>query len=74
MIKTWESEFLETVERYLKRTGTPPTSLGRAALNDPAFVIHLRDGRSPSLRTADRVRRHIDADLATSATKKKRTA
>ena len=46
------------IETFMRRTGTPPTVLGRQALNDPAFIIHLKAGRSPSLRIADKVRRY----------------
>jgi len=33
------------VERFLKRTGCAPTTLGRQALGDPSFVAELRSGR-----------------------------
>jgi hypothetical protein len=58
----WEQKFIHLIERFMQQTGTPPTVLGRQALNDPAFIIHLRAGRSPSLRVADRVRAYIYAN------------
>jgi hypothetical protein len=36
-----------------------PTDLGREAVGDPSFVTRLRQGRSPSLATADKVRAFI---------------
>ena len=38
------------VERFLRRTGMPATKFGRLAVNDPRFVIGLRNGREPRLR------------------------
>lgn len=47
------------VEKYLKRTGMPATKFGRLAVNDPRFVLDLRNGREPRVRTAIRVLRFI---------------
>lgn len=33
------------IDRFLKRTGCAPTTLGRGALGDPSFVTELRNGR-----------------------------
>lgn len=49
--------FVAEVEDFLGRTGMAISSFGRqAAKGDSGFVIALREGRSPSLRTADRAR------------------
>lgn len=49
------------IERYLKRSGTPPTRLGRLALNDPRFVFDLRKGREVGERTAAKVHAWLDS-------------
>ena len=46
---------LPRVERYLRRSGTPPTRFGREAMNDPRFVFDLRSGREPRAPTRERV-------------------
>jgi N-acetyl-gamma-glutamyl-phosphate reductase len=49
-------QFLAEVEQFLGRTRMKPSALGAEAINDPSFVTALRRGRSPSLRTIDKVR------------------
>lgn len=44
------------IERYLKRTRTPPTRFGREVVNDPRFVFDLRNGREPGAALQARVR------------------
>jgi hypothetical protein len=46
---------LSTIEKYLRTSGTPPTRFGREAVNDPRFVLDLRNGREPRPATAARV-------------------
>lgn len=48
-------ELLGRVERYLRRSGTPPTRFGREAVRDPRFVFDLRRGREPREPTLRRV-------------------
>lgn len=43
------------IERFLKRTGMPATKFGRLAVNDPRFVLDLRNGREPRPYTTARV-------------------
>jgi hypothetical protein len=43
------------VERFLRRTGMPATKFGRLAVNDPRFVLDLRNGREPRVGTSRRV-------------------
>lgn len=50
----------ERIEKYLKRSGFPPTRLGRLALNDPCFVFDLRKGREVGERTAAKVHAWLD--------------
>ncbi|HEX8447425.1 MAG TPA: hypothetical protein VF649_12535 [Sphingomonas sp.] len=52
---------LSTIERYLRRTGLPPTRFGREAVGDPRFVMDLRRGREPRPCTIDRVVAYIAA-------------
>ncbi|UVO51911.1 hypothetical protein M0208_15845 [Sphingomonas sp. SUN019] len=33
------------IDRYLRRTGMPPTKFGRLAVNDPRLIGDLRAGR-----------------------------
>jgi len=47
--------FLTAIEGFLAKTGISPTRLGREAVGDPNFVIDLRGGRVPNLRTAGKV-------------------
>ena len=59
---------METLERYfnarvggfLARTGMSPTTFGMRAVGDPNLMRQIAAGRSPSLRTADRVLGFID--------------
>ena len=46
---------LPQVERYIRRSGMPPSRFGREAVNDPRFVHDLRLGREPRPKTAARV-------------------
>ena len=46
---------LSSIEKYLRRSGTPPTRFGREAVGDPRFVLDLRNGREPRPATISRV-------------------
>jgi hypothetical protein len=46
---------IRKVELFLRRTGMPATKFGRLATRDPRFVLDLRQGREPRLRTEKRV-------------------
>ncbi len=48
--------FRREVEAFIATTGTKPYVLGLDATGDPSFVRKLRQGVSPRLATADRVR------------------
>jgi hypothetical protein len=52
---------LHAVEKFLRRTGTPPTRFGREAVGDPRFVGDLRNGREPRASTERRVRDYLQA-------------
>jgi len=38
---------LSEIDRYLRRTGTPASTFGRRAVNDPRLVHDMRGGRTP---------------------------
>lgn len=57
---TLEQQFNARVSAFLRRTGLRPTAFGMKALGDPNLVRQIDGGRSPSLRTADRVLEFID--------------
>ncbi len=54
--------FLREIEAWLRVTRTKAHLLGRQALGDPTFVLRLSRGRSPTLRTFDRVRAFMAAN------------
>ena len=52
---------LTHVERYLRRSGTPPTRFGRECVRDPQFVFDLRRGREPGPEISARVAAYIES-------------
>jgi len=48
--------FRSEVEQFLAERGVSATRFGVDALKDPRFVHELRQGRAPSMVTAERVR------------------
>ena len=52
---TLEEQFNTRVSAFLGDTGLSPAALGMKALGDPNLMRQIERGRSPSLRTADRV-------------------
>lgn len=52
---TLEEQFNTRVSAFLGTTGLGPTTLGMKAVGDPNLMRQIERGRSPSLRTADRV-------------------
>jgi hypothetical protein len=55
---------LYRVERYLRRSGIPPTRFGREAVRDPRFVFDLRSGREPRPPMRIRVAAYLDVEEA----------
>lgn len=53
---TLKSKFRESVEEYLAASGMDPTRFGRTVMSDPNFVFDLRNNRSPTATTMDKVR------------------
>ena len=59
-----EQQFNSRVRVFLGRTGLSSTTFGMKALGDAHLVRQLDGGRSPSLRTADRILAFVaDYDL-----------
>ena len=54
-MQTLEEQFNTRVNAFLASTGMSPTTLGMRAVGDPNLLRQIERGRSPSLRTADRV-------------------
>lgn len=57
-------DLLPRIERYLRRTETPPTVFGRQVVRDPRFVFDLRLGREPRACTVVRVHAWLNAQGA----------
>lgn len=55
MAKQKSTDLLSRVSRFLKRHGMRPTKFGRLAMKDPGFVRSLEEGRSPTIRTVERI-------------------
>lgn len=58
---TMQESFTAEIVAFLAKHDLEPATFGRQALNDPNFVSDLRAGRSPNLRTIERVREFIDS-------------
>ncbi len=52
---TLEEQFNTRISGFLDSTGMAPTTLGMLAVGDPGLLRQIERGRSPTLRTADRV-------------------
>ncbi len=48
------------VSAFLRETGISPTRFGTLVMNDPNLIRQFSQGRSPTLRTADRILAFID--------------
>lgn len=60
-----DAELLTRIEAFLERTEMAPTRFGREAMREPSFIESLRNGRSISLRNANRLLRFMsDHDIA----------
>lgn len=59
-----QEQFTREVEAFLSQHKLKAATFGRKALNDPMFVNDLRDGRSPTLETIDRVREFMSSVAA----------
>ncbi len=50
---------IREIEAYCRRKGTAESTFGRRAVNDGKFVSRLREGKSVTLRTLNRVRTYM---------------
>lgn len=48
--------FRAEIEAFIKKHRIAATRFGKEAVGDPKFVFDIREGRSPSWRTAERVK------------------
>lgn len=58
-----DAVLLSEIKAFLKETGIAPSTFGQRALGDPNFVTDMEDRespRSPSGRTATRIRKFIE--------------
>jgi len=55
---------LMRINRFLDEQDMAPTRFGRLAVNDPRFVLDLRNGREPRPETVDRINAFIAARRA----------
>ena len=55
VMSTYTQTFLEDIEAFLVKTGLPANRLGRQAVGTPNLIYRLREGKSCSIRTMDRV-------------------
>ncbi len=54
-------KLLDRIEMHLKETHMAPSRFGRRAVGDPRFVLDLRAGRRPRLRTLRKVEGYLQA-------------
>lgn len=54
-------KLLKRINRFLRRSGIPPTRFGMQALRDPQLVFDLRRGRTPRLPTRARLEAYLAA-------------
>ncbi len=52
---------IRSIEKFLRQTDMAATKFGRLAAQDPRFVLDLRNGRTPRIRTERRVEQFMTA-------------
>lgn len=50
-----QQQFRDKISKFMTRHNMDRTRFGLLAMNDPMFVFDLDKGRSPSMKTSDRV-------------------
>ncbi len=58
---TSTEQLLADIEAFLKKRKMFATDFGKLALGDPNLIADMRKGRSPSMKTADKVRDFMKA-------------
>ncbi len=56
----WSNQLVCDVEAFLLATNMPPTRFGLDTVNDGKLVPKLREGKTITLETADRIREFIN--------------
>ena len=56
-----QTKFLAEIESFCRRHDVSAKRFGQQAAKDPNFVSDIRNGRSPSLRTVERIRKFMTA-------------
>lgn len=69
-----QDQLIERIAAFCLRHDMTESRFGRAALNNPAFVSGLREGKSPTLETLNKVASFIEERDAASALKAKLSA
>lgn len=57
------ANFLSRIEQFIAAKGMTESAFGKAALGDPNFILELRRGRSPHLRTIERVQEYMRREV-----------
>lgn len=52
-------DFKSEIDAFRTRHGIAESSFGKIAVGDPSFMLELRNGRVPSLRTIARIQKFI---------------
>ena len=60
-METLTKQFERRIADFLRRTRLTPSEFGERSVGDRTFCGDLRRGRSPTLRTADRVLAFMDS-------------
>lgn len=69
-----QDQLIDRIAAFCLRHGMTESRFGRDALNNPAFVSGLREGKSPTLETLNKVASFIEERDAAAATKAKLNA
>lgn len=58
------AKFISDVERFCDRYGFASRDIGKAALNDTAFLTRIKAGKSPTLARIEKVYDYMAAFIA----------
>lgn len=64
---------LDAAEHFHEKTGMPRTEIGQRALNDPAFLTQVKEGRNIKLRTWETFLVWLDKHWAATEQTKRRS-
>ena len=69
-----QKELIDRIEQFCLRHDIAHTRFGRGAVNNPAFLRQLRDGKSPTLETLNKLSDFMERTDAEAATRAKLAA